>query len=231
MLFFLSLSYKKNLGEIKMYREPIRQFVKEGILYVPKNGGLNDYVLSVLMDAGIEQSELTQRRFGNVQLVSCRGEDISQRVTDQLKKGNPAYGLTGDDLFDEFCLEKGTPENITVINTYDWLDEKAKFGRPALCLLNRTGEIADVVEDSAVAVNKKYTATSRRYLDDRFKENRFLITEYSGGTEDTFIKKTNSVVVEIVYGGDSAKEAKLRIAEVIRVCDISLIGKRITTNS
>ena len=97
-----------------------------------------------------------------------------QRVDDCLLRGEVAYGLTGDDLFDEYMLGAGDSP-LGVLNTYDWFDPSAQFYRPALCLLNREGRIPDSSAMVSIAVNKKYELSSRQYLSQRFQSGKLQI--------------------------------------------------------
>ena len=126
-----------------MFREAIGLFVPEpkAKLYIPKNSGLHEYVNNLLSEIGVRNGgEFTRvdESVGALEIISARGEDVPQRVDDCLLRGEVAYGLTGDDLFDEYML--GADDSpLGVLNTYDWFDPNAQFYRPALCLLNREG--------------------------------------------------------------------------------------------
>lgn len=219
-----------------MNRENINQFLEEKakLLYVPKNGGLCDYVLNLLPEIGIPvEGKLNKNmKFGNLEIVLARGEDIPKRVEEQNKKGRIAYGLTGDDLFDEYRLSNGLNLGfidgfLGVLNTYDWFDKKAKFYRPALCLLNKTGSIDDIPYRARVAVNKKYELTSTRFISQNnlLKRKDLIIIEYAGGTEETVADGTNEACVDIVYSGKSLEDNNLKIVgPPFRFSDISLIG-------
>ena len=122
-----------------MFRETIGLFVPEpkAKLYIPKNSGLHEYVNNLLSEIGVSDGgefTRTDRSVGTLEIISARGEDVPQRVDDCLLRGEVSYGLTGDDLFDEYMLGAGDSP-LGVLNTYDWFDPSAQFYRPALCLL------------------------------------------------------------------------------------------------
>jgi phosphoribosyl-ATP pyrophosphohydrolase len=208
-----------------MYRESIDQFIREeeARLFVPKNGGLNTYVRGLLGEIGVIDNRTRMGR--KLSVIQSRGEDIGQRVGESIAAGKRAYGLTGDDLFDEFLLRNKT--GVAVLNTYDWFDEAAEFNRPALCLLTKDGNLPR--EGSRIAVNSKYSRTSARYIKDRLPGCR--VTEYAGDVEWTVAEGTNDACIEIVYRGDKSPDSAksrtgLKTAEVIRFSDIVLIGER-----
>ena len=95
-----------------MFREAIGLFVPEpkAKLYIPKNSGLHEYVNNLLSDIGVSDGgefTRTDESVGTLEIISARGEDVPQRVDDCLLRGEVAYGLTGDDLFDEYMLGAG----------------------------------------------------------------------------------------------------------------------------
>ena len=221
-----------------MFRETIGQFIPEqrATLYVPKNKGLNEYVNKLLREIGVSDAgefDRTDKAKGLIDIVSARGEDVPQRVDDCIQRGETAYGLTGDDLFDEYML--GASNSLLgVLNTYDWFDSSAQFNRPALCLLNREGLIPNTSRPVSIAVNKKYELSSCQYLSQRLqsREIQFSVVAYAGDTENTVMEGTHDWCVEVVYRGDKSSDsamsrAGLKVAEVVRFSDISLIGRNI----
>ena len=221
-----------------MFRETIGQFIPEqrATLYVPKNKGLNEYVNKLLREIGVRDAgefDRTDKVKGLIDIVSARGEDVPQRVDDCIQRGETAYGLTGDDLFDEYMLG-ATNSVLGVLNTYDWFDSSAQFNRPALCLLNREGLIPNTSRPVSIAVNKKYELSSCQFLSQRLqsREIQFSVVAYAGDTENTVMEGTHDWCVEVVYRGDKSPDsamsrAGLKVAEVVRFSDISLIGRKI----
>lgn len=221
-----------------MFRESIGQFISEdrAKLYVPKNTGLNEYVWDILRVVGVSgdgEFMCSGQVGGKLEILTTRGEDVPQRVDDCAHRGEVAYGLTGDDLFDEYMLG---PNNspLCVLNTYDWYDPAAQFNRPALCLMNASGELPKSKAQVSVAVNKKYERTSRRYLSERFgaEDVHCNVVPYAGDTEHTVNEGTNDWCIEVVYRGEKSTESAmaktgLRVAEIVRFSDISLIGREI----
>ena len=221
-----------------MFRERMGLFITEenAKLYVPKNTGLNEYVNTLLREVGVDghgEFEREGQTNGKLEIIPARGEDVPQRVDDSILRGTVSYGLTGDDLFDEYVL--GTHHSpLGVMNTYDWFDPVAQFNRPALCLLNRSGKLPDSPTTVSIAVNKKYERTSRRYLSERFGSGdlEFTVVPYAGDTENTVAEGTHDWGIEVVYRGEKSPESAmsrtgLKVAEIVRFSDISLIGKEI----
>lgn len=200
-----------------MYRENIFEFMQQGnkTLFIPKNGGLCEYVRDLLPKIGLEKCP------EDLEVVLTRGEDIPQLVCDWNEKGKLAYGITGDDLFDEFVLATGN-KSLAMLNTYDWFDTKAEYLRPALCLMSRTGSFSEIPPKPTIAINRKYELTSKRYLGSVFSS--YSVKVYAGDTESKVSNGITDYCVEIVYSGKSRKENGLKVIELIRFSDISLIG-------
>jgi len=193
-------------------------------LFIPKNSGLNSYVRDMLPEIGAETES-------QLEILIARGEDIPQRVFECVSRGESAYGLTGDDLYDEFAMGNDT-DLIQVINTYDWFDEKAEYKRPALSLMSQSGSYETLPKQTKVAVNKKYQRESERFLSERFGERdiAYATTAYTGGTEETVSDGTNDCCIEVVYGGGTRRENNLKVIEVVRFSDIALIGPKTPKN-
>lgn len=220
-----------------MYRENITEFIKQekAILYIPKNGGLNDYVINMLPEIGVDINTGIIRRngidAGQLEIIAARGSAIPQRIIDKLKVGQIAYGLTGDDLFDEFMLkskERNKIASLSVLNTYDWYDPNAKYKRPALVLMNRSGSWDSFPEFSEIGIRESYKRTSLEYLTRVFSQKgiKFDYDDYPGGTEDpvTLLEASKDGCIEIVYSAKTADELGLKSVDVVRFSDISLIG-------
>lgn len=191
--------------------------------------------MDILSVVGVKESGEFERAGspdGKLEILTARGEDIPQRVDDCEHRGEVAYGLTGDDLFDEYMLG-ASHSPLGVLNTYDWYDPTAQFNRPALCLMNPSGELPKSATAVSVAVNKKYERTSRRYLSERFGAAKVHcnVVTYAGDTENTVKEGTHDWCIEVVYRGDKStastmSETGLKVAEIVRFSDISLIGRQ-----
>ena len=218
-----------------MYRENIYDVMngtgeKISALVVAKNNGLKGYVWKVMKEAGLdlekaEEIGKDQLKAGGLAILLRRGEDVPQIVVDEFAKGNIVLGLTGDDLYDEYRFRN--PENqLKIENIYDWFDESARFFRPTLCLINRTGKEKDIPLESRVAVNGKYECTCRNYLQTSyiFKGKIPIVTVYSGGLESAVARNTNDCCIDTVYSGSTINEYELSIVQKIRFSDLVVIS-------
>ncbi|PIN87205.1 hypothetical protein COV19_00960 [Candidatus Woesearchaeota archaeon CG10_big_fil_rev_8_21_14_0_10_44_13] len=239
-----------------MYRENISNFVKEDRvkLLIPKNRGLNTYVRSLLPQIGVvtgenmegleriakddaaisslEIDDIIMERTGQktFQIDFVRGGDIPQLVEDFMGQGETVYGLTGDDLFDEYLMKmswNNQRSGLKVLNTYDWFDEAAMYKRPALCLMARTSSISDLPEKPKLAMNSKYWFISNEYIEKAMYAlgKKPAIKTYSGGTEETITDGINDCCIDIVYSGKSLRENGLNVLDIVRFSDIVLIGQ------
>lgn len=217
-----------------MYRENIYEIMNSTgeqikTIIIPKNSGLG-YVNQVLKEAGLKLDKAVKKSknemvLGNLKILLQRGGDIPQVVMDYGKKGEIVLGITGDDLYDEYQL-KNPNNTLKIENTYDWCDQEAMFGRPALCLINQTGEIEDIPQDSKIAINSKYVNTTALYLKNfaKFKGISFQETIYEGDVEGRVAQGIADCGSEIVYSGKSLEKDNLKVVDIVRLSDIVVIS-------
>ena len=218
-----------------MYRENIYEVAertgeKISTLVVPKNTGLKGYAWKVLKEAGLDLDEATEAKPNQLNLKGLtlllrRGEDIPQIVEDEFRNGRVVLGLTGDDLFDEYKLRK--PSNtLRTENTYDWYDERARFLRPTLCLVNTTGSINGMSDNPGVAVNSKYEFISRDYLQrsELFSGRNPNVVVYNGDLEDRVSSGATDCGIDMVYTGNSLDQNGLKVVQKIRFSDLVVIS-------
>lgn len=212
-----------------MFRENISDYVKDekAILYVPKNKGLCDYVRRLLPKIGINNGIAKNDGCKETlfEIKEKKASDIPRRILDNSDVKIKAYGLMGDDLFDEFIL-KTKENNLAVLNTYDWYDETSMYRRPALVLLNKSGSWEEFGKTSKIAIRREYANTIKEYLDVRGKQTGidFAAEEYDGDLEELLFESKNKGCVEIVYSGNTIQKLGLKPVEVVRFSDIVLIG-------
>jgi len=219
-----------------MYRENIYDVIESTreiitTLIVPKNSGLKGYAWKVLKEAGLnlddaEEVAENKLRVGDLNIILKRGEDIPQLVMDYATSLNQVVlGLTGDDLYDEFRFR--VPQNpLRIENTYDWFDEDARYLRPTLCYINRTGSIDDVPLEARVALNSKYNYTGRDFLrkSPLTRERKFDVTIYNGDVEMTVAEGTNDCCIDTVYSGKTIDKNGLLVIDIIRFSDLVVIS-------
>ncbi|HLD86682.1 MAG TPA: hypothetical protein VJB12_01330, partial [Candidatus Nanoarchaeia archaeon] len=102
----------------------------EVILLVPKNSGLMGYR---------EKAIASFKEGKGAKLIDARGEDIPFLVKQFHEKNKKAFGLTGEDLYKEYCLEN-RETGLKIVKRIEWDDESAMFRKPALCLIGPQGK-------------------------------------------------------------------------------------------
>lgn len=223
-----------------MYRENIydvinaveqREGVKITTLVIPKNSGLKGYAWEVLKEAGLDLDNAerladTELRIGKLSILLRRGEDIPQIVTDEFRLGKIVLGVTGDDLFDEYRLRN--PQNTLMVeNTYDWFDERAKYFRPALCLIGTNPDSNKIPLEARVVINGKYELTGRLNLTKKpeLKGSKFLIGVYAGDLEYSVQSGAYDYCIDTVYSSDSIKKRELvEVGKPLRFSDLPVIS-------
>ena len=158
-------------------------------------------------------------------IVESRGEDIPFIVEALSQNGKKAFGLTGSDLLKDYQLSKYNSK-LKIIKIIEWIDARAKFGKPALCLLGPKGKnLEQLSKNLKVCVNSKYKNLAKRYLN--VLESRgcsFVKIYLSGSTEAAYCNGLSDLVIDIVYTGASAREANLEVYDKIFESDFVIIG-------
>lgn len=176
---------------------------------VPKNSGLQKY-------RDIALSELNNSR-----VLEVRGEDVPFWVSLLLAKGNKTIGITGQDLYEEYCLKNKT--NLDIIKKIIWNDDGALFNKPALCLLGpKNKELKDITKTPTIFISSKYKNLAENYLNSiGLKSNNIYV---SGCVETGCSEGVADLIVDIVYSGSSMKKYGIKIYDVIMKSDMLIIG-------
>lgn len=189
--------------------------LKDSILVLPKNSGLYQYRLLF--------EELSNES------ITVRAEDVPQIVEKLAKKGKKCFGVTGEDLFNEYLFERGD-SCVKQVAKIPWCGGKTLFGKPTLCLLGPRKRELIMLDKSCtliVAVNNKYKLLSENYLkkleNKGYKFEKFYL---SGCTENTYKSGEADLVIDIVVSGESASSVGLKVYETIFGSDIAIIGDK-----
>ena len=216
------MKFKPKLTDI------IKEYNMDHIVLVPKNRGLmNDFVKNELVELGInidfEDMKKNEYKNGGLTIYRYRGEDIPKLVDDfYLIKGKKVMGISGDDLFDEYQI-KNPNSLVENLETIDWYDKNARYGRPALCLIKKSKQKLEGKVN--IAIERKFENTGREYLkeanDGSFEPN---INVYSGNSEQTIREGLNDACIDVVYSGKTIEDNGLDIGAVIRLTDLDILG-------
>ena len=180
---------------------------------VPKNKGLKRFTYLALEELGISDN-----------LINVRGEDVPFWVESLLEKNKEAIGLTGEDLFTEYCLRIGS--QLKILKKVEWDDPAALFRKPTLCLLGPSGRSLDQLpECQTVFISSKYRFIAGRYLSVLEKRGLVFKKEYvSGSAESSFSTGLADLVIDIVYTGSSMSRLGLSVLDKIFPSDFVIIG-------
>ncbi|MFH1316626.1 MAG: hypothetical protein ABII01_03845 [Candidatus Woesearchaeota archaeon] len=183
-------------------------------ILVPKNSGLRRYREEAL-------SFFTDKS----RLIEVRAEDIPFLLKQFKDKGKKAFGLTGEDLYKEFCLEKRCSK-LKVLKRISWDDEKALFNKPTLCLIGpKNNRLESMKKDLTVCISSKYKRIARKYLN--FLERKGFIFKkiyVNGCVETSCSEGLADLIIDIVYTGDSLNKFKLSIYDKIMQSDFLILS-------
>ena len=185
---------------------------------VPNNKSLANYADITLKELGSPAKE---------NIVVSRGEDIPFIIEQISQNGKLAIGLTGRDLFKEYEISNYTT-NIIVIKIISWNDKNAMFGKPVLCLLGPKDKKLDAMpKNLRVCINSKYKNLAKKYLNVlEGKGFKFTKLYLSGSTESAYGNGLSDLIVDIVYTGNSIKNANLEVYDKIFESDFVIIGAK-----
>ena len=192
------------------------EFPDDCIIAVPNNKSLLGY------------REIALEYLGNPgkdSMIESRGEDIPFIVEELSQNGKNALGMTGSDLLKEYQMSN-YESGLCIVKKIAWLDEKAMFGKPTLCLLGpKNKDLGQLSGNLKVCINSKYKNLAKRYLN--VLENngcKFLKIYLSGSTESAYTNGLSDLVIDIVYTGASIEKANLKVYDKIFECDFVIIG-------
>ncbi len=186
---------------------------------LPKNSGLKEKSLEALQKAGFLGK--------GIKALEFRGEDIPFLVERFSFEGEPVFGITGRDLFQEYRMENQS--RLSVIQCFEWQDQLFMFEKPCLCLLSKPGK--KWREKNIVAVNRKYRRISENFLE-KFRRDgiRIETIEVNGNTELAVSDGLADKCIEIVCSGKSFKKQGLEVEEKVFESDLVLIGETKKSN-
>ena len=135
--------------------------------------------------------------------------------------------MTGYDLLKEYQLKKYNSK-IKILKRIIWKDKKALFGKPVLCLLGpKNKSLEDFPKKLRICINSKYKNISKKYLN-LLEEKGFSFKKlYISGSTETVYNGISDLVIDIVYTGNSMKNANLKIYDKIMESDFVVIGTKI----
>jgi ATP phosphoribosyltransferase len=199
-------------------------------LFLPKNSGFKSNYGNLLISRAI--SELDLSYIEDLKILERRGEDIPYLVDSLFKyRDIISIGITGDDLLDEYIF--GNRESsLELINTTDWVDDTAMFGRPVLALIGRDNNLCLDEEinrvrnyNGVIGVPSKYYNTSLRYLNSIYNELFELdkIVCLNGSIEESIDIGLYDYAIDVVYSGGTLRELDLKVIDIVRASDISTI--------
>ncbi len=185
-------------------------------ILVPKNSGLREYreiALSYLAD--IDPSKV----------MEARGEDIPFLVEQYIKKGKEAIGLTGEDLYREYCIEQRETK-LRVVKRMTWDEPRAMFRKPALCLIGQKDrDLATLPRILTVFISSKYRRIAKRYLN--FLERKgftFRKSYVTGCIEASCSEGIADLIIDVVYTGNSIQKYGLKVYDKIMESDFLIIS-------
>jgi ATP phosphoribosyltransferase len=188
-------------------------------ILVPKNQNLKKYLKKALSYI---------KNIDPKKVLEVRGEDVPSWIQQFLRKGRKVIGLTGEDLYREYCLEeRESAGSIIVLKRINWYDEKALFKKPTLCLIGpKEKSLGELEKNLTVCISSKYKKIAKKYLNFLEVRGDFVFKKIyvNGSTERSCSEGIADLVVDIVYTGSSIDKYGLKIYDRIMQSDFLILG-------
>ncbi len=188
------------------------------VVLIPKNRGLA---------AMVEYALSLHAPSGNIDRAYVRGEDVPFLANEVARGGRPLLALTGDDLLDEWLAGGGKLDERIIRRSIAWSDPRARYGKPALCLIGPRGVEFPTQGRVQVALCTKYENLARRYL--RSLERPGLRIEpiaISGTVEAALLYDVADFMIDIVATGTTIDRLGLDVRAVIMKSDLAVLETR-----
>ncbi len=188
------------------------------VVLIPKNRGLA---------AMAECALRTCAPRGAFERTFVRGEDVPLIANEVARSGRPVLALTGEDLLEEWLAAGRALDRRIVRRSVTWNDPRARYGKPALCLIGPAGTELPQRGVVRVALCSKYENLARRYL--RTLETRDLRIEpvaIAGTVEAAILHDIADFMIDIVVTGTTIDELGLDVRSVIMTSDLALLEAR-----
>lgn len=144
-------------------------------------------------------------------IFEVRGEDVPFWVKEFGNNGRKVIGLTGEDLYLEFCLKENN--NLIILKRIQWNDSKALFSKPTLCLIC-SKDLNKLPKNITVCICSKYKEIANNYLK-KFKNYNIKKIYVNGSVELSCSEGIADLIIDIVYTGKSLDKYGLKVYDKI----------------
>ncbi len=159
-----------------------------------------------------------------VERTFVRGEDVPFLANEVARSGRPVLAFTGDDLLDEWLASGRVLDSRVRRSSLPWSDPKARYGKPALCLIGPRGTPLPEMGDMRVAVCAKYGNLARRFLKTLERPGRTIDPILISGTvEAALLHDAADFMIDIVVSGSTIDALGLDVREIIQTSDLAVL--------
>jgi ATP phosphoribosyltransferase len=185
------------------------------VVLIPKNRGL----------AAMADDAVRLRALGaDAERTFVRGEDVPFLASEVARGGRPLLAFTGDDLLDEWLASGRALDPRIRRTSVPWNDPKARYGKPALCLIGPRGTPLPDAGDLRVAVCAKYGNLARRYLCGLERPGRAIDPILISGTvEAALLHDAADFMIDVVVSGSTIDALGLEVREIIQTSDLAVL--------
>ena len=185
------------------------------VVLIPKNRGLAPMA---------EYALRTCAPRGAVERTFVRGEDVPLLANEVARSGRSVLALTGDDLLEEWLAAGRVLDRRLARRSVAWNDPRARYGKPAICLIGPSGTQIPQRGELRVALCAKYENLAQRYL--RTLERPGLRIEpvtIAGTVEAAILHNIADFMIDVVVTGTTIDQLGLEVRSVIMTSDLALL--------
>ena len=185
------------------------------VVLIPKNRGLAAMAEYALRTCAPD--EAFERTF-------VRGEDVPLIANEVARSGRPVLGLTGEDLLEEWLAAGRELDSRIARRSIPWNDPRARYGKPALCLIGPAGTELPSSGVLRVALCAKYENLARRYLSTLERPGlRIEPVAIAGTVEAAILHDIADFMIDIVVSGVTIDQLGLDVRSIIMTSDLAIL--------
>lgn len=187
------------------------------VVLLPKNSGLVEQVT---------RASVLRPDFDLAVRYTVRGEDVPYLSNEFSRRGRRVVAYTGDDLVDEWLAAGNKLDHRLRRAQVAWVDPRARFGRPALCLIGAPGLDITTLHPARVAICARYWNLGRRFIQKIDAAGAIECIKIQGALETVCLQGLADFIIDVVVTGKTAAAAGLVIHNLISTSDVAILEAR-----
>jgi ATP phosphoribosyltransferase len=153
-----------------------------------------------------------------------RGEDVPLLASEVARSGRRLIAFTGEDLLEEWIAGGRSLDPRITRRSLAWNDPRARYGKPALCLIGKRGTEVPATGSLRVALCSKYENLARVYLRTLERPGRTIDPiVINGSVEAAILHNLADLMIDVVVTGMTIDELDLDVKAVVSTSDLAIL--------